>query len=268
MAPAKPGRVRTHFSLLNSLIIFAFLSALLASCTDQKVKNHSEQLPNPGFKTKPQIYFVFNSELTPFNRPHPEELSIKLNAHVEVFSHHDSQKIEEAIRKFNARPSDILLVGPLKLSDQKIDALISHPQRKLSLRLVTEPSKYSKSDTKTVLLDLKGIQKSFGPLESELSAFTPGNDNLVGWSSVDSKFLVNASVDWAAWGKQTLVLVSYDIPPPGRAIWKNISVANNSIELSTNTNALLKSKVDNTAITKKLSEFKMNSLMNKNSIED
>jgi len=215
----------------------AILILSISACSEQKTQNHSEQLPPPGFQTKPQIYMVFDPSLSPFNLPNPEALSAQLNAHVEVFQSSDPAAQIAKIKEYNARPSDLVLIGPRKVPPLESLSLIQHPKRKLSLVLNTTPkiSWDPKGQDSYVHLDMEGLENSLEGLRMATKRIGLGEE-AVGWKMGQNQEAILVQINWKLWLEQALKSISSNngSSPYDGKVWKEMSFDGNTLEIRIN----------------------------------
>lgn len=258
---------------------------LLACSPQQEVQTPAEQLPSPEFKTKPQIYMVFNVGLIPFSSPSGEELSAKLNYNVTVASVSSTQELRTHVRDFNARPADILFVGPSLLGSEVLLKSLAHPTRKASFILDLDERAQEFPSRKTVLLDLHRIERTAKTLcelvSTELglkcqsavglkaadAAKIPIGKNTVevSWAGsaqipTSPNALFVLSVNWESWLRQVMLQLSKGETPAGSLLELSFSNGTVSLEINRALDHSRFASLDLKKAEKLLFDFKMKAL--------
>ncbi len=227
------------------------------------MKNTSEQLPPPGFSTRPQLYFVFDSSVAHYNLPNASELSHQLKSHVEIFSSSDPAQLEAKIRDYNSRPSDMLLVAAQKSESSKMMSLIKHPQRSLSLLLLESPidaPQAAATEENFILFNRQKVDATIASLV-EIAAAAGIKDNAVGWRQISAPNppAIWIYIDWKLWTEQVLQHLSKQNSYSAKS-WKEISFSSNALKFGLNPTEKERVGVKLEVLEKALSEFRLSQL--------
>lgn len=260
---------------------FGICILLASACTpQQEVKTPTEQLPSPEFKTKPQIYMVFNESLIPFSSPSGDDLSGKLNYNVTVASVKKTAELQAKVREYNARPSDILFVGPSLLSSEILLKSLAHTTRKASFILDWGERAQEFPSRKTVLLNMAQVERNAEQLcelikkdlaqkcqsvvkvgapdanESSVSIAWAGSRN----APVAQNALFVLSVNWQSWLQQVMLKLSKGEIPTGSLMELSFANGNIAIELNPSFDRSKFAGVDLEKAKSLLFDFKMKAL--------
>lgn len=222
----------------------------LAGCSQQTAApTPVEQLPNPDFDRKPQIFFVIDESEVFFNLPIAGEIDLKQRSRLSLFRSMDLAALEDSLREFNSREGDLLVFsGRRLLPAAKKLGVFSHPSGRKTFYF-DAGLPVQDAGVVTLKLDLASLRQTFAPvcsrwskdldLSCEWDAGIPGGVPAApsaGPKSIRLSFKTDEAssrppllkIDWVQWIEQFLM---NHAKPGVSATWQTLSLDQGTLRI-------------------------------------